>query len=90
LFFDKTDENTAMMTPAVQKLRFELVMLRDFFFPTTTKADAVAYWKAANRRRANLFTWDLNGFYRIGRRRIKKANATWREMKQALTEIGAA
>jgi hypothetical protein len=32
------------MTPAVQKLRFELVMLRDFFFPTSTKADAVEYW----------------------------------------------
>jgi hypothetical protein len=30
-------------------------MLRDFFFGTTHKADAVAYWKAANRRRAVFF-----------------------------------
>jgi hypothetical protein len=65
-------------------------MLRDFFFSTTTKADAVEYWKGANRRRANLFAWDLDGFYRIGRRRIKKATASWEQMGQALTEIGAA
>jgi hypothetical protein len=67
---------------------FELVMLRDFFFPTTTKADAVEYWKAANRRRANLFAWDLEGFYRIGRRRIRKAKASWEQMSRHWPRLG--
>jgi hypothetical protein len=62
-------------------------MLRDFFFGQCTKADAVEYWKAANRRRANLFTWDLAGSYRLGRRRIKKASATWKEMAQVLEVV---
>ena len=75
------------MSPTVQKLRFELVMLRHFFFGQSTKADAVEYWKAANRRRANLFTWDLEGSYRLGRRRIKKASATWKEMAQVLEVV---
>jgi hypothetical protein len=32
---------------------------------------------------------DFYGFYRIGRRRVKKAKASWEQMRQALTEIGA-
>ena len=71
------------------RIRFELNMLRDFFFGSTPKAEAVRYWKAANKRRANLFHFELNGYYRLGRRRVHKAKATWREMVEVLARCGS-
>jgi hypothetical protein len=70
------------------RIRFELNMLRDFFIGDITKADAVDYWKSANRKRANLFTFDLIGYYSLGRRRIVKAKAPRADMMAVLGLTG--
>jgi hypothetical protein len=46
------------------------------------------HWQAANRKRAHLFTFDLSGYYRLGRRRIAKAKATRAEMMAVLGLTG--
>jgi hypothetical protein len=66
------------------RIRFELNLLRNFFFGSIPKADAVRYWQIANRGRANLFHFELDGFYSLGRRRIAKSKATRAEMMEVL------
>src|SRR5438445_730068 len=76
------------MTPTMQ-IRFELNMLGHYLVGATPKADAVRYWKATNPKRAELFRFELDGYYKVGRRRIAKAKATRQQMgKKLATRFG--
>jgi hypothetical protein len=71
------------MTPTKQ-IRFVLNMLGYYLVGDTSKADAVRYWKATNRKRAELFRFELDGYYKVGRKRIAKGKATRQQMMDAL------
>ena len=67
------------------QIQFELNMLAAHLVGDTPKADAVRYWKGTNRKVADLLRFELDGYYKLGRRRIAKAKATRQQMMDALS-----